>query len=127
MKINGMDHIVMTTADVDKCIHFYRDVLGMRHENKNGRHALYFGNSKINIHTRPGEFQPAAARPTAGSLDFCFVVDSLIDEVIKEIESKQWQIESGPLPRHGAMGEMESIYLRDPDGNLVELASYRQG
>ena len=126
MEFKGMDHLVLTTADLESCLHFYCGILGMRHECREGRHAFYFGNAKMNIHTRSGEFQPAAAMPTAGSLDFCLIVKGNIEDIRQEIESKGWPVETGPVFRHGAQGAMDSIYLRDPDGNLVEIAVYRQ-
>ena len=126
MKINHIDHLVITTSHTDKCIHFYTDILGMKHEYHNNRHALYFGNEKINIHTRKAEFLPAAKNPTYGSLDLCFIIDGDIFETKKEIEEKGYPIELGPVTRHGALGEMTSIYLRDPDGNLIELSSYNE-
>lgn len=126
MEFEKIDHLVLTTADIGSCLHFYRDILGLRHECRGGRHAFYFGNAKINIHMRPGEFQPAAAVPAAGSLDFCLIAQGSISAIAQEIESKGWPVESGPVLRHGAQGAMDSIYLRDSDGNLLEIAVYRQ-
>lgn len=83
-----------------------------------------FGNQKFNIHTKPAEFLPAAEKPTYGSLDICLVVEEPIDVVKCDIEEKGYPIELGPVARHGARGDMKSIYLRDPDGNLVELCHY---
>ncbi|SNV60587.1 VOC family protein [Veillonella rodentium] len=124
MEVIGLDHIVITTADINRCIHFYGDIIGMDVVHRDGRYAIYFGNQKLNIHTKPAEFLPAAANPTNGSLDICFIVDEDISSVKKEIERKGYPIELGPVVRHGARGEMQSIYLRDPDGNLVELCQY---
>lgn len=128
MKIKSIDHLVITTKDVHACLHFYVDILGMKCDNSNGRYAVYFGdgnNQKFNIHTKKAEFLPAAAYPTYGSLDFCLVIDDDINSLKLEIEEKGYPIEEGPDIRHGALGEMKSIYLRDPDGNLVELCSYQ--
>ena len=123
-KLKSFDHIVITTADVAACIKFYRDVLGMRHVFAGGRHAFYFGDVRINVHTRPAEFLPAASYPLAGSLDICLITDDDIENVKREIEEKGWPIEAGPVERNGAKGRMKSIYLRDADGNLIEVASY---
>lgn len=125
MKIEGIDHLVITTQDIEKCLHFYVDMLGMELDRTNGRYAVRFGNQKFNIHTRKAEFLPAAQHPTYGSLDLCLVLGCSIQEAVREIEDKGYPIELGPVARHGARGEMQSLYLRDPDGNLVELCSYQ--
>ena len=115
---------MITTENLEACLHFYVDILGMRAEEKNGRYALFFGNQKFNIHTRKAEFLPAAGNPEYGSLDLCLAIEGSIEDAEKEIKEKGGAIEEGPVTRHGALGEMKSIYLRDPDGNLIELASY---
>lgn len=125
MNITGLDHLVITTQNIDKCITFYEGVLGLRHEVKNGKHAFYFGRQKINIHTRPAEFLPAAAHPTYGSQDLCLLAEGDIDAIKSELEAKGYPIEEGVVLRHGALGEMHSIYLRDADGNLIEIAVYK--
>lgn len=124
MNITGLDHLVITTQDIDKCIAFYEGVLGLRHEVENGKHAFYFGRQKINIHTRPAEFFPAAAHPTCGSQDLCLLAEEDIDAIKSELEAKGYPVEEGVVLRHGALGEMHSIYLRDADGNLIEIAVY---
>lgn len=124
MKLNGFDHIVLTTADLGACLAFYEGLLGMRAEEKDGRYSLFFGTQKFNIHTRPAEFLPAAAYPLAGSLDLCFAAEGDAEAVCAELRAKGAPLVSGVVPRHGARGEMKSIYLRDPDGNLVELGFY---
>ncbi|WP_443653260.1 VOC family protein [Dialister hominis] len=124
MKYKTIDHIVITTENLEACLHFYVDILGMRAEEKNGRYALFFGNQKFNIHTRKAEFLPAAGNPEYGSLDLCLAIEGSIEDAEKEIKEKGSAIEEDPVTRHGALGEMKSIYLRDPDGNLIELASY---
>lgn len=125
MTIKNLDHLVLTTADLEACVHFYRDILGMRYEvTAHGQHALFFGEQKINLHTRPGEFQPAARHPVTGSQDFCLIVEEDIAGVKREIEEKGWPILEGVVSRIGAKGDMQSIYMYDPDGNLVELAEY---
>lgn len=125
MKIANFDHLVITTENIDKCLDFYVRILSMKHTEKNGRHAVYFGSSKFNIHTRPGEFQPAAAKPVSGALDICLVVDDL-ENALNEVKSKGYPTETDIVERNGACGPMQSFYLRDPDGNLVELCSYTQ-
>lgn len=126
MKFKNIDHIVITTENLGACLHFYVDILGMELDQSNNRYALKFGRQKFNIHTRKAEFLPAAANPTYGSLDLCLIVEDDIDDVKHEIESKGYPIELGPVVRHGALGEMQSIYLRDPDGNLIELSKYAE-
>lgn len=126
MNLKNLDHLVITTKNLEACLHFYVDVLGMELDRRNNRYAVRFGNQKFNIHTKKAEFLPAAAYPTAGSLDLCLIVDEDIEDVKREIEDKKYPIELGPVIRHGALGEMKSIYLRDPDENLMELASYKK-
>lgn len=126
MRITGLDHIVITTANIDKCIAFYAGVLGLRHELKNSKHAFYFGVQKINIHCRPAEFLPAAQHPTYGSQDICLLADRDICTIKAEIEAKGYPIEEGVVARQGALGAMQSIYLRDADGNLIEIAVYEK-
>ena len=125
MDIKGIDHLVITTADWEACLRFYSDVLGLRHECVNGHHTFFFGNNKLNVHTRPGEFQPAEAQPTLGSQDFCLIADGDIEDIRQGINNEGWPIEAGPVERHGARGIMDSLYVRDPDGNLIEIAVYR--
>ena len=124
MRIQAFDHIVLTTANLDKCLAFYVGLLGFRAEVKDGRHALFFGSQKINIHTKPAEFLPAAAYPLAGSLDLCFVAEGDAEEVYAELRAKNAPLVTDVVIRNGARGTMKSIYLRDPDGNLVELGFY---
>lgn len=125
MKIANFDHLVITTENINKCLDFYVRILGMQHIEKNGRHSVCFSSSKFNIHTKPGEFQPAAAKPVSGALDLCLVVDNL-ENALKEVKDKGYPIETAIIERNGACGSMHSFYLRDPDGNLVELCSYQQ-
>lgn len=91
---------------------------------ENNRHALRFGGQKINIHTKAAEFLPAAKNPQVGSLDICFVVDERIETVYDELIRKGVSPETETVERNGALGKMKSVYLRDPDGNLIELCSY---
>lgn len=124
MKIQAFDHIVLTTANLEKCLDFYAGLLGLRAEEKDGRYALYFGAQKINIHRKPAEFLPAAAYPLAGSLDLCFAAEGDAEAACAELRAKNAPLVSEVVIRHGARGTMKSIYLRDPDGNLVELGFY---
>lgn len=126
MKIRNIDHFVITTSDLKVCLAFYDGLLGMEHRENNGHHNLYFPNGKISIHTRKGEFMPAAMNPTFGSQDFCLIVDGDLKDVKSELEAKHAPIISDIVERHGAHGAMQSLYLRDPDGNLVELSSYKE-
>ncbi len=123
MKIKNIDHIVITTRDLKRCLEFYVGILGMTDVEHDDRHSLLFGDCKINIHTRKGEFKPAALNPEYGSQDFCLIVDD-VEKAEREITEKGYQIEEGIVERHGAKGTMRSLYLRDADGNLVELSQY---
>ncbi|SIR64290.1 VOC family protein [Williamsia sterculiae] len=126
MRIDRFDHIVLTVADVDASVRFYTSVLGMReHTFDHGRKALEFGSSKINLHQLGHEVEPHARRPTPGSADLCLIVDQPVDEVVAELERRGVAIEIGPVDRTGAQGPLVSVYIRDPDQNLVELSNYR--
>ena len=126
MKITGLDHFVLTVTDIDRSVSFYTSILGLRKSvNPQGRTSLHFGSQKINLHLAGAEFQPCALRPEPGSADLCFIVDGALDDIIAELAGKRVQIIEGPVERTGARGSIESIYLRDPDGNLLELSQYR--
>lgn len=122
-----IDHIVLTTTAPQRCLHFYRDILGLTVDEYEGRYSIRLGASKINIHTRAAEFEPAASYPLSGSLDFCINVDGDIHEVKKELLARGAVLERDIVQRYGSQGPMQSIYLRDPDGNLVELGFYGNG
>jgi catechol 2,3-dioxygenase-like lactoylglutathione lyase family enzyme len=123
--ITRLDHLVLTVADVGRSIEFYARVLGMRPiEFGDGRRALTFGDSKINLHRAGAEHPPHAAQPTPGSGDLCFVTASTADQVLRHLAACGVTIEEGPVRRTGALGPMLSCYLRDPDGNLVEISTY---
>lgn len=124
MIITSLDHLVITTRDLKKCLDFYGKILDMQVEEKNGRYALRFGIQKINIHSKKAEFQPAAANVTYGSQDLCLIAVGSITEIYEEVKRKGYPVEMLPCRRSGARGPMQSIYLRDPDGNLVEISSY---
>ena len=125
MRLKNINHFVITTYNLKACLDFYVGLLGMEHRESNGHHNLYFAGGKISIHTRKGEFQPAAEFPTVGSQDFCLVVDGDLKDIKVELEAKHAPIINDIVERHGARGVMHSLYLRDPDGNLVELCSYK--
>jgi catechol 2,3-dioxygenase-like lactoylglutathione lyase family enzyme len=123
--ITGLDHLVLTVADLDRTIAFYQRVLGMRPVTfGQGRRALAFGPSKINLHQAGHEFTPRAAHPVPGSADLCLVTSTPLDEVVAHLGASGVPVEEGPVPRTGAQGPMTSVYLRDPDQNLIEIASY---
>ncbi|HEX6467867.1 MAG TPA: VOC family protein [Streptosporangiaceae bacterium] len=123
--LERLDHIVLTVADIDRTVDFYTRVLGMRAVTfGDGRRALRFGAQKINLHRAGHEFEPKAARPTAGSADFCMVSATPIDEVARHLEACGVPVEDGPVPRTGAQGPITSVYFRDPDGNLLEVSTY---
>jgi len=122
VKVTRLDHLVLTVADLDATIAFYTSVLGMDVVTFSGdRKALTFGTSKINLHRAGHEFEPKALRPTPGSADLCFIVDTPVDDLARHLGVP---IEEGPVERTGATGPIRSIYLRDPDQNLIELSNY---
>jgi len=125
MKIERLDHWVLTVRDIDATVAFYERVLGMRPITfGNGRRALVFGEQKINLHPAQAPLRPHAAQPTPGSADLCLITRAPIGEVIAELESAGVAIEEGPVPRTGALGPITSVYFRDPDGNLIEVSRY---
>ena len=122
MRIDRIDHFVLTVADVDATCAFYERVLGMRVIRfGEGRKALQFGDQKINLHQRGKEIEPKAANPTSGSADFCLITTN---PALAHIRACGIAIEDGPVPRTGALGPIRSIYFRDPDGNLIEVSTY---
>jgi catechol 2,3-dioxygenase-like lactoylglutathione lyase family enzyme len=127
-QVAGLDHLVLTVADIDRTIVFYRDVLGMVAEpfhpaDGSTRWALKFGAQKINLHAADAPFAPRAAVPMPGSADLCFLTDTGLEEWQAHLAACRGVIEQGPVARTGAVGPIMSIYLRDPDGNLIELAN----
>ena len=126
--IARLDHLVLTVRDIAASCAFYGDGLGMTvRDFAGGRKALHFGRAKINLHQAGAEFEPKAARPTPGSADLCLIVEPPLARVIDRLGQLGVAIESGPVTRSGAEGPIESIYLRDPDGNLLELSRYPDG
>ena len=125
IKIAGIDHVVLTVASIEQTCVFYQRALGMSVETfGGGRVALTFGNQKFNLHEAGKEFEPKARTPRPGSADFCLIADTPLDEVVAHLTAQDIEIESGPVDRTGAVGPIRSIYLRDPDGNLLEIANY---
>jgi catechol 2,3-dioxygenase-like lactoylglutathione lyase family enzyme len=125
VKIDALDHLVLTVADIDASCAFYERVLGMRTVSFGaGRKALAFGTQKINLHRHGHEFEPKAERPTPGSADLCFVTATPLAEAMAHLRSCGVDLLEGPVPRTGARGPIVSVYFRDPDRNLVEICSY---
>lgn len=127
--LDSLDHLVLTVRDVDATVAFYRDWLGMELVTFGaGRKALAFGQQKINLHAAGKEFDPpaiVAAHPVPGSGDLCFLTSVPIAEVMARAEALGIAIEAGPERRTGALGPIESVYARDPDGNLIEVSNRR--
>ncbi|ECF2833062.1 VOC family protein [Salmonella enterica subsp. enterica serovar Newport] len=125
MIIDRIDHLVLTVSDISTTIRFYEEVLGFSAVTfKQNRKALIFGAQKINFHQQEMEFEPKASRPTPGSADLCFITSTPINDVVSEILQAGISIVEGPVERTGATGEIMSIYIRDPDGNLIEISQY---
>ncbi|SAL36268.1 glyoxalase/bleomycin resistance protein/dioxygenase [Caballeronia terrestris] len=121
--IDHIDHVVLTCVDLDATKHFYTEVLQMRLEPFGaGRVAFRFGNQKINVHVRGEEFEPTAHLPVPGALDLCFIATVPLDEVTAHLERCGWPILEGPVERTGATQKIRSVYVRDPDLNLIEIS-----
>ena len=126
MKISHLDHLVLTVADIEISCQFYQSALNFEvitfGEN---RKALQFDSQKINLHQVGKEFEPKALRPTSGSADLCFIAETPLKDVIAHLHALNIEIVEGPIERTGAIGKILSIYLRDPDQNLIEISNYR--
>ena len=126
--IDHVDHIVLTTRDLDACIRFYSEVLGMKLEKfrtpTEERLALKFGAQKINLHEWGREFTPRAHVAVPGSLDLCFIASTPLEDVIQKLKKNNVPILEGPVAKSGAKGPIRSVYVRDPDLNLVEISVY---
>jgi catechol 2,3-dioxygenase-like lactoylglutathione lyase family enzyme len=126
--IDHLDHLVLTTAHEPACIRFYTEVLGMRLESFVGgtppveRRAFTFGNQKINLHVKGREFEPKAHAPVPGALDLCFIAAVPLEEVIVRLRDSGVSIVEGPVLRTGATAKIRSVYVRDPDLNLIEIS-----
>jgi catechol 2,3-dioxygenase-like lactoylglutathione lyase family enzyme len=124
MKIDALDHLVLTVQHIEATCAFYQQVLGMQVIHfGSGRTALQFGEQKLNLHEAGKEFEPKAFRPTPGSADLCFLTSLPLEQVISHIQACGVTIVEGPVNRTGAMGPLRSLYIRDPDGNLLEIAN----
>jgi catechol 2,3-dioxygenase-like lactoylglutathione lyase family enzyme len=126
--IKQLDHLVLTTADEEACVDFYTRVLGMALETFIGgtppveRKAFKFGQQKINLHVKGREFEPKAHLPVPGALDLCFLAGVPLADVITRLERERWRIIEGPVLRTGATQKIRSVYVRDPDLNLIEIS-----
>ncbi len=128
MKIDRLDHLVLTVKSIEATCEFYTRVLRMEVVTfGNERKALSFGFQKINLHEQGKEFEPKAEQPTPGSADLCFITDTWIKELILHLNSCGVEIIEGPVARTGAIGTIVSVYIRDPDLNLIEISNYRSG
>ena len=124
VSIDRIDHVVFTVRDISATCEFYAQVLGMEAREFGGRMALHFGRQKINLHRAGHEFEPKAANPGPGTADLCFITEQPIEDVIATLEQEGVAIELGPVAKEGALGAMTSVYFRDPDDNLIEVARY---
>lgn len=125
MNIDRLDHVVLTVRDMEASCAFYTQVLGMELVTfGDGRKALRFGVQKINLHQAGRESEPKAERPTPGSGDLCFIAATPLIEVIAHLRARGVEIIEGPVRKTGAVGPIESVYIRDPDRNLIELSNY---
>ena len=124
MHVDSLDHLVLTVRDIDATTTFYSSVLGMRVVTfGSNRKALAFGAQKINLHLAGREFEPKAAVPTPGSADLCFLTTEPLERVVEHLRCCGVAVAEGPVPRTGATGPIRSVYFRDPDGNLIEVAN----
>ncbi len=124
MVLDSLDHLVLTFPDLAVAIDFYTRVLGMRHEQfGEGRHAVAFGNQKINLHPLGSEYLPKAKNVQVGSADLCFLTRTPLEEVVAHLHEQGIALELGPIRRTGATGPIVSVYIRDPGGNLIEVAN----
>ena len=126
--IDHLDHLVLTTCDEAACVDFYTRVMGMQLESFVGgtppveRKAFRYGNQKINLHVRGKEHEPKAHLPVPGALDLCFIASVPLAQVIDNLQRAQWPILEGPVMRTGATQKIRSVYVRDPDLNLIEIS-----
>ncbi len=126
--VSALDHLVLTVADIDATLRFYTETMGMRAEtfrpaDGSSRHALSFGTQKINLHPAAAPFNPKAAHPGPGTADLCFLTEVPLADWQAHLAAQGVAIEEGPVARTGATGPILSLYLRDPDGNLIEIST----
>lgn len=127
MKITALDHLVLTVADVKRTVDFYTRVLGMEEVTfGENRKALLFGRQKINLHQRGAEVLPNAQHAACGTADLCLLTDTPLEDVLQTLDRHGVKPISGIVPRTGAVGAIQSVYLRDPDGNLLEISRYSE-
>jgi catechol 2,3-dioxygenase-like lactoylglutathione lyase family enzyme len=125
MKIDRLDHLVLTVKSIERTCEFYSNVLGMDVVTfGEGRKALAFGTQKINLHESGKEFEPKAQHPTPGSADLCFITGTPLRDVIEHLHYYSVEIIEGPVKKTGAVGQILSVYFRDPDMNLIEVSNY---
>lgn len=124
MKIQEIDHFVIVTENLEACLHFYQDILHMHHGMNGQQHYLAFGRQKINIHTFPGEFEPSAKYAGYGTNDFCLITTDDLEKVKNVFQEAGVAIAQDICEKVGARGPMHSLYVYDPDGNLIEIAKY---
>jgi catechol 2,3-dioxygenase-like lactoylglutathione lyase family enzyme len=125
MKIDRLDHLVLTVRDIEETCQFYSTVLGMEIVTfGSGRCALSFGNQKLNLHEAGNECKPHAEKPTPGSADLCFISSVPLSAVVDHFRARAVPVIEGPVERTGATGKIRSVYLRDPDKNLIEISEY---
>jgi catechol 2,3-dioxygenase-like lactoylglutathione lyase family enzyme len=125
IEIDSIDHIVLTVRHIERTCDFYSSVLGMEVAVFRGdRKALRFGTQKINLHEAGREFEPKAEKPTPGSADICFITTTPLDAVVETLQRAGVALEEGPVERTGATGSIKSVYVRDPDRNLIEISTY---
>ena len=128
ISIERIDHFVITVSDINTTLQFYERVLGMESTTfGDGRKALHFGNQKINIHPIGKEAKPNAANAQPGSADICFISTFSIEVIKSHLATEAVEVIYGPAKQVGALGPMDSIYFRDPDGNLIEIGVYHRG
>ena len=123
MRVDSLDHLVLTVVDIERACVFYEAVLGMEHVEADGRHALRFGSQKINLHQTDRTFDPKARHPTPGSADLCFLTAVPIPAVVTHLARCDVPLVEGPVERRGATGRLLSVYVRDHDDNLIEISN----
>ena len=126
--VTALDHLVLTTRDMDICISFYVSILGMSVRSFDAadgttRYAIYFGAQKINLHLAGAEYKPHATHPMFGSADLCFLSDTALADWQVHLAKNNIETLDGPVKRSGAIGAIQSLYIRDPDGNLIEISN----